>query len=487
MPPAQRSRLSVEELCAKHGGEKAHADHVAALALQLFDATAADLGVPVDDRPLLAAACRLHEIGFGAGSRRHAWAGCETVRREGLSGFPDSARRDVAAAIFLHPLQMGPADRRLARRLRASPRARRLAAYLRVADGLDAVHLQDATIRSVRRKGRTFSLHVACHERSPQPGAADRKADLWRTVFPVGLEIERDHRASGPLLAEDLPVIEAARRLLYLEFHGLVANAGAARIGADPEALHATRICARRLRAVLRVFRKPLRATGAARVRRDLRRLAAALGEVRDLDVWIDLLTGRTFGPHVAANARGRHFVDHQVGLRRLQQATVRRHLGGASFLALQARVGRLLRVELPRLLEYAPAGSLGELARCALDRALQDALDRAELRHARSLIKQHRLRRALRRVRFTAEFFREFLGPAAAELGGRAHAVERSLGRVRDSALALERVRREGPAPPQIIVRGLDRRRADAVAGLRRAWRRFAQPRFLDRVRHLP
>ena len=484
MPSVPPSRSSVDELCAKYDTEKAHAGHVAALALQLFDATSAELGVPADDRPLLEAACRLHEVGFRTTPRRHAHAGFEIVRREGLRGFSDDARGDIAAAIFLHPLQLGAADRRFARRLHASPRGRRLAAYLRVADGLDAAHLQDAAIVSVRPDGRVIRLHVACHDLSPGPGVADRKADLWREVLSTDLQIVRNGRKAGPLLTESLPVIEAARRLLQLEFHGLAANARAARVAADRAALHATRVRARRIRAVLRIFRRPLKASSAARVKGDLGKLSAALGEIRDLDVWIDLLTGRALRPQLAANPRGRRFVDHQVELRRLHQATVKRHLGGASFLALQARVGRLLRIEMPRLLETAPGDSLGDLARRALDRSLRDALELADLRHARSLAKQHRLRRALRRLRLAAEFVGWMFGPEFTELGRRAHAVERSLGRLRDSALALERVSREGPPPPRIVARSLDCRREAAVAELRSAWRRFTQPRLLDQVR---
>jgi exopolyphosphatase/pppGpp-phosphohydrolase len=152
-------RFSIEELCVKHGNEQAHTGHVTALALDLFDETAGFLAVPAEDRPLLEAACRLHEIGYSTSPRRHARAGYEIVRSEGLQGFTSSARDDIAAAIYLHPARPGAAaDRLLERRLRASPRARRLTAYLRIADGLDAAHLQDTAIVAVRKMARTLCL-----------------------------------------------------------------------------------------------------------------------------------------------------------------------------------------------------------------------------------------------------------------------------------------------------------------------------------------
>jgi len=87
----------------EHGNEQAHAAHVASLALSLFDATADFLDVPAEDRPLLEAACRLHEVGYGGSPRRHARAGYEIVRDERLEGFTSSALDDIAAAIYLHP------------------------------------------------------------------------------------------------------------------------------------------------------------------------------------------------------------------------------------------------------------------------------------------------------------------------------------------------------------------------------------------------
>src|SRR5664279_731832 len=119
MSPFPARQLSIEELCVKHGNEQAHTAHVAALALSLFDATAGLLAVPAEDRPLLEAACRLHEIGYSVSPRRHARAGYEIVRSEGLQGFTSSERNDIAAAIYLHPARSGAtADRLLERRLR---------------------------------------------------------------------------------------------------------------------------------------------------------------------------------------------------------------------------------------------------------------------------------------------------------------------------------------------------------------------------------
>jgi CHAD domain-containing protein len=468
----------------EHGNEQAHAAHVASLALSLFDATADFLDVPAEDRPLLEAACRLHEVGYGGSPRRHARAGYEIVRDERLEGFTSSALDDIAAAIYLHPARpVAAADRSLDRRLRSLPRARRLAAYLRVADGLDAAHIQDAAIVAVQKTEQTICIHVACNDSSPGLAQAERKADLWHEVFPLKLLFVRAVRGPAPLLSQDLPVVEGARRLLYLGFSGLFANVHGALDGADPEALHKARVGIRRMRAVLRAFRKPLKPTTAGRIDRDLQHLNAILGEVRDLDVWIDLLTGKTLQQQLATHPHGRRYIDYQVALRRLQQATVRRHLGGPSFAALQARIGRLLRIELPQLVPTSSAGSLGHYSRRVLAKNLGQALDLADFRNARDLDKLHRLRIALRRVRYLGAAFGEILGPSVGALVKRIHGVEGALGRLRDTDLAFARIRREGPPPPRMLVLRLEHRRQKAAAELTVAWRKLAQPGFLAGV----
>jgi len=481
-------RLSIEELCVKHCNEGAHSAHVAALALNLFDETAGLLGVPAEDRPLLDAACRLHEVGYGASPRGHARAGYEIVKDEGLLGFTTSARNEIAAAIYLHPMRTGAAaNRSLDRRLRAMPRVRRLAAYLRIADGLDAAHVQDAAIVAVRKVGQAICIQVACHDLSPGPAQAERKADLWRQEFPLELKIVRCARPSGaprPLLTPELPVVEGARRLLYLDFSSVLANVNGALEGADSEALHKARVGLRRMRAVLRAFRKPLKSTTAARIDRDIQHLNAILGDVRDLDVWIDLLTGKTLQQQLATHPHGMRYIDHQVALRKLQQATVRRHLGGASFAALQARIGHLLRIELPQLAPISTAGSLGLYSRRVLAKNLRQALALSEFRHAHSLDKLHRLRIALRRVRYLGAAFADILGPSVTALVKRIHEVEGALGRLRDTDLAFARIQREGPTPPRILIHRLGHRRKKAAVELAAAWQRLAEPGFLAGVR---
>ena len=488
MPVPTPNRLSVDELCAKYSHEAAHASHVTRLALILFDATRALVGAPAEDRPLLEAACRLHDIGYGAKPRRHAEAGRAFVLQEGLGGFSDAQRADIAAAIVLHSSQVTAEETRaLAARLPDPRRALRLAAWLRIADGLDHCHLQDAAIVSVRAEKRAIRVGVCCPHSPLNRESARRKSDLWNTVFPMRIRLVRAAGPTGPLVGPELPPGEAARRLLFLYFRVLQANVGGAVAAKETEPLHIVRVAIRRLRAVLRVFRKPLARTSANRIDRELQQLNLALGEARDLDVWIDFLTSDALKRRLGHHPRWAKFVGHQRELRQLQQATVRRHLRGASFAALQVRIGRLLRIEIPRALPAMPRIPLDTFGRRMLVKNLRRALKLAELRRADSPGKLHQLRIALRRVRHVGSYFSDVLGPPGAVVVRRVHAVERTLGRMRDLDLAFARIQREGPSPPRLLVKMLERRRESAVRELARTWRRLEKPRLLRDLRRKP
>ena len=484
---ALRGRSSVAELGARYRVEAAHAEQVAALALALFDATHQLVGAPADDRPLLEAACRLHDLGYGEDPRRHARIGQEIVLREGLAGFTLAQRRDIAAAIGLHtPRGRNRAQAPVGRSL-GSLRALRLTAYLRIADGLDYCHLQDATIVGIRAQHGVVHVRVRCRQFPASVEIAIRRSTLWRDVFPQNLRLVL---AGGPagrsadLLTRDLRVFEAVRRLLFVHYRTIAVNLEGVLRFENNRALHDIRIAIRKARTVLRGFRQPLAATSAHRLDGELQRLNRALGLARDLDVWLAFLTSGSVKARLAGNRNWHKFIEHQRELRRLQQATVRRHLSGSAFTTLRTRFGRLLRTELPQVVEPAPAAPIAAVARRTLAKHLRRALRLAALRHARSPGKLHRLRIALRRVRYLSLLFRPVLGPAIDRLRNRVHAVERVLGDIRDTSLALTRIQHEGPPPPRLLMLQVRRSHQLALAKLERVWPRLTDPALLHRVR---
>ena len=83
---------------------------------------------------------------------------------------------------------------------------------------------------------------------------------------------------------------EVAFAILRRHFAAMVAHEPGVRLGEDPEELHDMRVATRRLRAALKLYSDVL-PKRSERYERDLRWVAGALGEVRDLDVHLQRLS----------------------------------------------------------------------------------------------------------------------------------------------------------------------------------------------------
>ncbi|MBN1565170.1 MAG: CHAD domain-containing protein [Anaerolineae bacterium] len=86
----------------------------------------------------------------------------------------------------------------------------------------------------------------------------------------------------------DDPMAEAGRKTLLFHFERMLLNEPGSRIGEDIEAVHDMRVATRRMRSAFRQFDAYYKSGSIKPFVRDLRRVARALGVVRDLDVAID-------------------------------------------------------------------------------------------------------------------------------------------------------------------------------------------------------
>jgi len=278
---------------------------------------------------------------------------------------------------------------------------------------------------------------------------------------------------AGCRLRADLADLEGVRRLLLREYGRLVRHWPSAAEG-DREALHEVRIALRRLRTVLRAFRKRLEPTSARKLSRHLRQLNRDLGPARDLDAWEEFLresgvTKGKFGRYPAVLHRRRQAM-HRV---------VRRLLDPGAFRTLEELFDLLLRVELPQLRDKTASVPLDPAAGLVLTRQWRRTRKLGRHRDSRDDRKLHRLRIALRHLRYLTEAFAPILGEAAEKLRKRAHAVERLIAQVRDTSRDLARFAAEDPPPPQHLQPQLRDRRTKARAALEKAWDEFDDRSF--------
>jgi exopolyphosphatase/guanosine-5'-triphosphate,3'-diphosphate pyrophosphatase len=186
-------RRSVTFLARRTGALDLHARQVARLSLLLFDALAEPCGLDPADRERLEFAALLHDAGYWIGAERHHKHAAYLIQEGPLEGFSRDEVRVLAQVARYHrgsrPRKSHPEFARLQRGDRNT--VRRLAALLRVADGLDRSHaglvkamdVQVSKRKVVLRLTGEGSLELELHQ-------AERRADLFREVFARDLRFE---------------------------------------------------------------------------------------------------------------------------------------------------------------------------------------------------------------------------------------------------------------------------------------------------------
>ncbi|HEV2770012.1 MAG TPA: Ppx/GppA phosphatase family protein [Solirubrobacteraceae bacterium] len=186
-------RDSVRNLAARHAVTPAHTEHVAALALGLFDQLAQEGlhgGDPVE-RELLWAAAQLHDIGMSVSYDDHHKHSRYLILNGGLPGFAPAEVALIAQAARYHRKGMpelgtfaGLARPGDARRLD------RLAVLLRLAEDLE--RSRDQVVRTARvstRDGTVSLILEAAGDARVAQWAAEREVDLFDRAFGRRLTI----------------------------------------------------------------------------------------------------------------------------------------------------------------------------------------------------------------------------------------------------------------------------------------------------------
>ncbi|MEM8758446.1 MAG: Ppx/GppA phosphatase family protein [Planctomycetota bacterium] len=195
-PPDIDPSGSAIEFAVRCGVDEDGARHTAALALSIFDQLA-DLGLLDDDethRRLLENAAILRDVGYLINYSKHHKHSYHLILNADLPGLSHRERTLVAVLARYHrkakPSLSHPEFAALAEDDRLL--VGRLAAVLRVADGLERTHAQDVTSARVLRsdEGGVVFRCSARHDPAVCLWAAKRRSELFAEVFagPVSFE-----------------------------------------------------------------------------------------------------------------------------------------------------------------------------------------------------------------------------------------------------------------------------------------------------------
>lgn len=181
-----------ELLAAKLDPDPAHSAHVRALAVQLFDATVVLHALGARERLLLQAAALLHDTGHSVDPIQHHKHVRDVILKTKLAGFSKNDMKIVACIARYHRKAHPKPDHKVYVDLDESDKeiVRRVAAVLRIADGLDRSHTSSARSLRFEQTPTAYRIEVTqCSSNETDLWGANRKRGLFEEVFDKPVEI----------------------------------------------------------------------------------------------------------------------------------------------------------------------------------------------------------------------------------------------------------------------------------------------------------
>jgi CHAD domain-containing protein len=283
---------------------------------------------------------------------------------------------------------------------------------------------------------------------SREPGAPVNETDAAESAerdaaasTPDAAVLAAERLADGrtPGLRADDPWAEAGRKVLRFHLAKMLARVPGVIAGEDAEEVHAMRVAARRMRAAWRVFGDGYERDARQRYRGELRDIGARLGEVRDLDVLVEILV--TYGEQ--RSARQRAGLEPLLAAWRAEREARRVQLVAtlgserfAEFIAdyelfaeTPGLTARVVPPHAPGLVRNRMPATIWGAYQAVW--AFEDSLGTADL------VTLHELRIAAKWLRYTLEFVREPLDPEATALIRPVVALQDQLGNQHDLHVA--------------------------------------------------
>ncbi len=452
---------AIAELCKKYRNEDAHSRHVADMALALWDAAHSELGFPEMLRPLCNAAALLHDIGYDRNPDDHQAESARLILRHGAATLTDKQAKIVAGAVLLHKrdFEASCADP-LFEDPETAVSAKVIGAILRIADGLDCCHCQNAKIHAVH----AAPDRLVCVVSSPGYGGnltkAAANADLWRRVTGADFTIEEYAMAGGSarfagILVPSDAMVDVVRKLLLLHYRLFASQREGILEGHSVEPLHEARLAIRRYRAVLKTFSPFVKGRTPRTLDTGLAALCRKLSPFRDEDVWRSFLTMQRQSPAFQKDPSFGRFCASQLQPRDAGGGTLASILSDDAYLTLMREMARFPRTRLAPLMASLPSPLPFAARRLAADYWNIAALP--EVTKESSPEKIHALRKRCRAARYRAEFFQPLLGEPAGFFVALFKELSDALGELHDADVAVARLEHDPSKAAQRLVPVLD------------------------------
>jgi len=190
-PRATDSLRAMREFVDRCQGDRRHVEQVRLLGLTLFDRLCGPLGADQAERPILEAACLLHDVGQVVSYRKHHRHSFQLILHAERLNLA-SRDRYLVALVSRYHRRKGPSLKHDEyARIPEDERAivRRMSALLRVADGLDRGHTSAVERVTTRLTSDRLTIRAV-----PKQRGADLELECWgatRKANVLAQEMER--------------------------------------------------------------------------------------------------------------------------------------------------------------------------------------------------------------------------------------------------------------------------------------------------------
>lgn len=435
-----------------------HEHHIIHLSVNLFDQTQTIHELGTDDRHAIQAVAALAEKELPRNKKKPLHAACELVKQHFQGSL--TAENEILVAATWAFLQ-GKIKKKEFNSLELAPTTQReiltLAALIHIASGLNASKSNQTEIQQVSVENDRLWIVVEGPQAMVDVAAAQNKTRSWVKIgFPEIEVLESSEakirRLPMPEPQEKIGILstdtlaEAGRKVMRFHFAQMLKNEPGTRLGDDIEALHDMRVATRRMRAAFEVFETAFEPGALKYYLKGLRATGRALGEVRDLDVFmekaslyvgslesdhqhdLDILLNTWRNERQSARLKMLSFLDSSEYGEFKQKFNIFLNTPGAGVQNKTAnQITPSLVCELAPVLIYTRFSEVR-----AFDSHLSDA----------TIEQLHALRIEFKKLRYTIEYFREVLGKTAQDVIADIKKIQDHLGDLNDAQVATQILR---------------------------------------------
>jgi exopolyphosphatase/guanosine-5'-triphosphate,3'-diphosphate pyrophosphatase len=186
IPDEHTHLIAVMRLLRKCSADEMHARRVMRISLMLFDGLASLHGYGALERFYLKIAAILHDIGYCRSAARHHKETLAIIRKTNILSFSKRERRIIGNIARYHRKALPKPSHKQYMKLDETARrvVRTLAAFLRIADGLDRSHMSIVRkLKCADNGGSVIITAVTTKDAQLECAKAMQKSDLFEAVF----------------------------------------------------------------------------------------------------------------------------------------------------------------------------------------------------------------------------------------------------------------------------------------------------------------